>query len=68
MAVLIFGCALAILRKIDEVRLRRKNKDNSLEQEATQSEIDAYDALQARPPAAVPPPAAVVADVPTVVR
>ncbi|EGP88996.1 putative major facilitator superfamily transporter [Zymoseptoria tritici IPO323] len=70
MAVLIFGCALSIVRKIDEIRLRRKHRDDSLVKEASQSEIDAYDNLQVQPlpVAAGPPPAAVAADVPTVVR
>jgi hypothetical protein len=70
LAVLIFGCALAVVRKVDEIRLRRKQKDDPLEHEASQSEIDAYDSLQvqAHPPAAVPPPAAVAGDVPSVAR
>ncbi|KJX92657.1 alternative sulfate transporter like protein [Zymoseptoria brevis] len=70
MAVLIFGCALAIVRKIDEIRLRRKNRDDSLEKEASQSEIDAHDSLQVQPwpVATAPPPAAVAPDVPSVLR
>ncbi|KAK3697888.1 hypothetical protein LTR37_017205 [Vermiconidia calcicola] len=62
-AVLTFGCVLAIIRKLDEIRLRRKNGGKLPAETLDENEREFHDELEpVAPSGAIPRPSLVEAD------